>query len=247
MKDLEDKIMSMDIYEQWAEQRRTDAHMVYEDLYASIFMSHINQHNYKNLNDELNKYASLENAPEKVIERGISRQEFMYVTQLFANYISTAVALKDATRNITKIHSLFSAEEQAESSERLQRDIIANPVTKLVEELRNFIIHKSIIVPVMSFEYRNSSLTAGFAFKKDQLLSYKRFTAPSKEYLRKMDGAYLYLLPLLETYNNISSTYQAWILNTALARHKSSNHSYWKVRSQISEEWGGDLSPYIPF
>lgn len=56
----EEDFRPLDIYEQWAELRRSEANSLYEDLYSSIFMSHVNEINYQKLTTTLHKYESFD-------------------------------------------------------------------------------------------------------------------------------------------------------------------------------------------
>ncbi len=239
-------INEADIYSMWGEQTRTEAHSSYEILYPSIFMSHIHERNFQTLRSTLQTYESIEFMQKNLEEKSVTRNDFLIVTGLFVNYMASAITLKESTRNITRKPELFTLELEQESKQRIESEIKPNAVIKLVEELRNIISHQSLIIPTLSFTFKKNSFKAGYAYQVKKLLPNTRLTSSSKEYIAQLNNEYLYLRPLIDIYHQTASSYQNWLLNAALNKHKEDNPLYWEVRSQISFEWDGDLTPITP-
>ncbi|MBT2099798.1 hypothetical protein ACT01T_17090 [Enterobacter asburiae] len=239
----EEDFRPLDIYEQWAELRRSEANSLYEDLYSSIFMSHVNEINYQKLTTTLHKYESFDIVYRHLIGEKVPKDQFIMITGLFINYIASAISLRDSTRNIYNNKKLFPEKLKQLAESKLHKEIIANTNIKLVEDIRNIITHQSLIVPVLSFAVTEGRTESGYSYMTKQLLNYKRLTATSREHLLQIKHGNLYLKPLIDDYHQTTASYQNWLICESLEKHKCEYPIYWTVRNQISSEWDGDLEP----
>ncbi|MDX7587738.1 hypothetical protein SJ753_14685 [Enterobacter kobei] len=242
----EDHLIAIETYEQWTELRNSEASTTYEVLYSSIFMSHVSERNYQQLTTTLRQFESIDIIQKHLTGEKIQKDEFILVTGLFTNYIASAIALRDSTRNICKDEKFFPKGLRGQAASKLQSEIILNSNVKVIEDIRNIITHQSLIVPVLSFVARDGKFESGYSYTIKQLLTYERLTKPTREHLLKITHGNLYLRPLIEQYHHATANYQNWLINEALKKHKNDNQSYWQVRNKVSAEWGGDLEPASP-
>lgn len=237
----EDDVNESNAYDEWSILRKTKAHADYDLIYASLFLSHIVNANYLSLTTLLRQYESIEVVHQHLTGNRLPRKEFMEVTGLFINYIASALALRDSTRNITKNSSLFSKLLSIQESERVAQNIAANPKVKLPEDIRNIISHQSLLIPSLAFNINHNESCVGFAFSVKKLLDYERLSAPSKNHLIYLTTPYIYLKPLIDDYHHTVSNHQSWIIRESLNKHKIDYPQYWKIRNHISTDWSGDL------
>lgn len=233
----------MDIFVAWSEQTKTEAHSSYDDIYGNIFMRHVHESNFSNLLDTLKKFESVELIQESLKNRGLSKTDFLNVTGLFINYMSSAIALRDCSRVITKRKKLFDEELSKTSREMIAQVLVPHPQIKVIEDLRNIIMHQSVLIPFLSFQFKHEKLETGYAFDVRKLLAYDRLSVVTVDYLKSLNNNYLYLRPLVESYHEMAIFYQDWLINAVLNKHRTDNEIYWSVREKVSSEWGGDLEP----
>ncbi|VAL98524.1 Uncharacterised protein [Enterobacter hormaechei] len=242
----EEKSETTDVYEMWTELRGSEASSTYEDIYPSIFLSHVNERNYQQLKNTLSQFESFDIIQNHLMGDKIHKDQFILITGLFVNYIASAISLRESTRNMQKNKRLFPNELNMEAEERLKKEIIPNTSIKLIEDIRNIITHQSLIIPVLSFVANKGTFQSGYSYNIKELLKNKRLTEKSREHLSKINHGNLYLRPLIDDYHHTTACYQSWIINVALKKHKSENPTYWLVRDKVSCEWGGDLEPSSP-
>lgn len=234
-------IREINTFESWSDLMKTDAHANYDTLYSAIFLSHICNNNFQELVNYLALFESIDTVQKHLFEKRISKTEFITATRLFINYIASAIALRDSTRNICKKTELFPLELAEIAQSRIGKDILPNKSIKLIEDIRNIITHQTLPIPVISFAYENNTLHVGYSYKIDGLLRYERLSNTSKLFLKESKEKYIFLKPLINEYHNVISRHQNWVITESLSRHKSMNSLYWEVRNQVSHEWGGDL------
>ncbi|HHA2229490.1 hypothetical protein ACLEX5_04805 [Enterobacter ludwigii] len=242
----DDTLKVRDIYEQWADLRNSEANSIYEELYSSIFMTHVHERNYLQLATQLRQFESIDVIQKCLMGERIQKDQFILVTGLFINYIASAIALRDSTRNMQKKGKLFPFELKNQAESKLQNEIISVSSIKLVEDIRNIITHQSLIVPVLSFISNAGEHSSGYSYKTKDLLNNKRLSEKSREYLLGISHGNLYLRPLIDIYHNSTASYQHWLINEALKKHKNDHPTYWQARNNVSFEWGGDLEPSFP-
>ncbi|ELV2784741.1 TPA: hypothetical protein ACOEBL_001696 [Enterobacter cloacae] len=242
----EDDLNAIDIYEQWNGIRNSEANSIYEELYPSIFMTHVHERNYQLLTTTLSQFESVDVIQKYLTGEKINKDQFILITGFFINYIASAIALRDSTRNMQKNDKLFPTALKKQAESKLQNEITSASSIKLVEDIRNIITHQSLIVPALSFIANDEGFFSGYAYKTKDLLNNKRLTEKSREYLLKINHGYLFLRPLIDIYHHTTASYQHWLINVALKKHKNDHPIYWQARENVSFEWGGDLEPSLP-
>ncbi|WJV67484.1 hypothetical protein PCO86_03275 [Pectobacteriaceae bacterium CE70] len=230
-------------YDAWIKQKTTDAHYAYELLHAVIFSTHIHESNFTDLINELNKFKVQISKDLDVTKNSVSRSDFLIITKLLTNYISSAFSLRDSSRNLTKKECFFTKESKSEYSQKIERHIKSCKQIKFIEDLRNTLTHQSLLIPRVAFSFRDKAFNAGYCYRKSDLIGIERFSPQSKRYITEIGTDYIYLIPIINTYHMTTSTLQDWIINTAFTKHKKDNSKYWDIRNEIAAEWGGDLEP----
>lgn len=234
----------MNKYEHWEKQRNTTAHKIYMKIADVNLMGHIHLGNFEKLQSELGEFNNLSAVLEAMHDRSEFKKKHLNISGLFFNYISSALSLRDSTRNLLKIKDLNLKNIESESLAIIRRDIIGNPVIKLIEDLRNIITHQSMLSPSISsyMHFNNKINMHGFAYDISALIENDRLTKQTKDYLKKQQK-YLFLLPAIEEYQSTSLKYQHWILTAINDLHQKTFPEYWDARKAVMNEWGHDTPP----
>lgn len=236
----------MNIYEHWEKQRNTTAHKIYIKIADVNLMGHIHLGNFEKLQSELGVVNDRSAVIEAMNDRSEFKKKHLNISTLFFNYISSALSLRDSTRNLLKIKNLNLKNIEIESTTKIKNDFLGNPVIKLIEDLRNIITHQSMLSPSISsyMHFNNKINMHGFAYKISALIENDRLTKQTKDYLRGQQK-YLFLLPTIEEYQSITLKYQYWVLTVINDLHQKTFSEYWNVRKDVMSEWGND-TPLIP-
>lgn len=245
----------MDIYQEWSQLRKTTAHQIYERISDVILMSYIHLENFHNLQAELDVNGTHDALMKAIYDRPAFKKTHLKITQLLFNYISSAIAVRDSSRNLLKCEEMDLSELRVSSQRIIDEKFKTNPIVKLVEELRNVITHQSIISPsISSYMNINKRINIhGYAYSLSQLLEIERLPLKIRQYLAEEYDKYIFLLPLVEAYNSITSDYQLSLLSKMDAIHRNTYPEYWRVRNSVMSEWGNDtpllspkdIKPYI--
>lgn len=236
----------MNKYEQWEIQRNTIAHKTHTKIADVNLMGHIHLGNFGKLQNELREFNNLSSVLEAMHDRSEFQKKHLNISGLFFNYISSALSLRDSTRNLLKIKNLDLKNIEIESSNIIKNNFINNPAIKLIEDLRNIITHQSMLSPsVSSYMHFNNNINMhGFAYNISTLIENDRLTKQTKDYLKKQQK-YLFLLPTIEEYQSTTLKYQHWILTAINNLHQKTFPEYWTARKTVMNEWGND-TPLIP-
>lgn len=247
--------MHVDIYDEWRQQRTTIAHFTHEKISDVNLMAYIHLENFHIIQNELNKFGAIDAIIMQREDSDRFKKIHLNITRLLFNYISSAISLKEATRNLLRINELKSDNLIQESSKIIQDKILINPTIKFIEELRNVITHQSMLPPSIAHYFKLDPLKIihGYAYISEKLIENKRFSNQTKEYIKKENDKYVFLLPLIEKYHSITSSYQYWLIEKTHSTHREKYPDYWRSRESIMSDWGNDeplisernIKPYL--
>jgi len=155
------------------------------------------------------------------------------VHRLLLNFVASAIALVDHTRNITK--EIYSELEfWQEYQEKVDKDLKDEPVNVFIKDLRAYILH--IKFPFVGTHFQTQRIsplgdpenlfatTIRLTFSKDELLKSDRWTKPAKNYL-ETQGNLVFLDALIDEYYSLIKRFHLW-LNTRQREMHESEYSW---------------------
>jgi hypothetical protein len=136
-------------------------------------------------------------------------QRFRELNRLFHNFLAGAMTLVDHTRVLVS-DKYLGTDVNKEFRTRVDRDFGTNPLTRFVQDLRNYMSHKGMPPVVKSIRFGNvnqdkgsgGSADSGVFLDLDELRKWTGWKADSRKYLASIEGD-LSLLALAEEYRQI--------------------------------------------
>jgi len=104
---------------------------------------------------------------------------------------------------------------------------------EFMTELRNYCTHRSVPVPRVSSTLtggagRASMIVSRLTLDRDELLKWKKWTAPAKEYLRAKEE-HFDLGPVIQSYVSTASAFFNWFVSEINARNAEIKDAYMKA------------------
>lgn len=203
---------------------------------------HTFRENYKSLKQHLDKNNDLDyhfqfeyNSPLRWQYHPLQQETH----RLLLNFVSSAIALIDHTRNMT--NKLYNGSKfQREYQAKVNQELKASPVNKFVQDLRSYILHNKFPFVGTQFNHKRVSppgdpeclitTTIRLTLNIDTLLnSSDKWTELSRKYL-KSQGKQLFLDSLADEYYLLIEHFHLWLNQQQKAMHKSHY-------SQLLDEW----------
>ncbi len=231
----------MDLIAKFRELQKTEAHDLFDKISTLNLTSIVHFNNYIELKSFLDKYSTVHGFLLVMIDHELIKKEILEVSRLLINFTSSAIPLKDSSRDILKLTDITSNEIKEKSKEMLKLKIIDNPVIKFVEDLRNTLIHQSIMKIKLTSILKKGFQKTGFSLSTKECMESKRFSSLSKEYIGNVKAENIYLSDFIDEYSLVVFEYQKWVLNSVYRVHKEKFVDYWNVREAVMHHWDGDI------
>jgi hypothetical protein len=138
-------------------------------------------------------------------------------TQRLHNYVAATMTLVDHSRRLLRGHK---DDISKEFGVRLAT-ALANPQIPLIQDLRNFMLHRSLPQLMHSLSMTNvntpqARMDSQVQLSTDELLEFKRWSPGSKAFLVAQAPA-LSLLPLITNHGQVVLTLNNWLFNALAA------------------------------
>lgn len=149
--------------------------------------------------------------------------------QLFLNFVASAKALIDHTRNI--VESLYVRTDfHKEYKDKVSKELASIPIRVFVQDLRSYVLHNKFpfvssqfklqrVSPIGSSENLAVS-TVELTLSKQQLLKWDSWTKPSKHYLEAQNDQ-IPLDTLIDEYYSLIDGFYLWLDKRQREMHES--------------------------
>ncbi|MBR0748233.1 hypothetical protein JQ582_30305 [Bradyrhizobium japonicum] len=212
-----------------------------QKMMSSKGMDYINRAHYRsfsrdifrgNTNQLLNLLASLTDPLEysallaaKDLEK--SHEVMREVSRLFHNFLAAAMTLVDHTRVFVDEYYL-GTQVKREFSDRVNRTFANNPLTRFVQDLRNYMVHRGLppvqrhltVQPVEGGKLGETTAETGFQLSTADLLEWTGWKSDAKKYLAEA-GMSIELLPLISRYRILIETFHNEFDDLLREHHKA--------------------------
>lgn len=149
--------------------------------------------------------------------------------QLFLNFVASAKALIDHTRNI--VEDLYIGTEfHKEYKDKVGKELAAIPIRVFVQDLRSYVLHNKFPFVSTQFKFQRASpagnpenlgiYTVKLALSKQQLLKWNSWTKPSKLYLEEQNDQ-IFLDVLIDEYYLLIDNFYLWLDKCQREMHES--------------------------
>jgi hypothetical protein len=231
----------MDLIAKFRDLQNTEAHDLFDKISTLNLISIVHFNNYIELKCFLDKYSTVQGFSLVMVDHELIKKEVLEVSRLLINFTSSAISLKNSSRDILKLTDIISNEIKEKSEEMLELKITNNPVIKFVEDLRNILIHQSIMKIKFTCIFNRDVNKAGLSLSAKECMKYERFTKFSKKYIGDVKTESIYLSDFIDEYSLVVFEYQKWVLNSVYRVHKEKFVDYWNVREAVMHHWDGDI------
>ncbi|PHE74039.1 hypothetical protein COF47_20595 [Bacillus wiedmannii] len=143
------------------------------------------------------------------------------VTRLLHNYLASAKALVEHTRNLFK-DEYSETEFEAEYHAKIKGIFINSMVSKFIEELRNYTLHRKLPITGASISFSmETGTTQSIHMTKEALMDWGGWSRKSKDYLTEQDDR-IGLLQLINEYTKMVHEFQTWFKERQYEIHSDS-------------------------
>ena len=149
--------------------------------------------------------------------------------QLFLNFVASAKALIDHTRNI--VEDLYIGTEfYKEYKDNVSKELASIPIRVFVQDLRSYVLHNKFPFVSTQFNFQRVSpvgnpenlgiYTVKLALSKQQLLKWTSWTKPSKRYLEEQNDQ-IFLDVFIDEYYLLIDNFYLWLDKRQREMHES--------------------------
>lgn len=240
----EEKLKKSNDYNAYSKFKGTLAHEYHEEIYGVYFSGILFMENYKSINNLLKKYSTAEACESLSRLDHEFKKTHLEVTRCFINFIYTATALRDLSRNSTRNTDYLELEFQKNNESKVDEHFKSQPVVKFIEDIRNVMMHQSLIPVILNQSYTSnisggmSPFKFGFAFNCEDLLKLDRITKVSREYIESHQRR-IYFHEFITEYKNLVCGYQSWLLKNLYKKHREKYCDFWVAQEQYVGQWDG--------
>jgi hypothetical protein len=156
------------------------------------------------------------------------------------NYLTSLYSLIEAQRVV--IRHCWGDGSEFETGEYTdhRKASFETSEAEFMTELRNYCTHRSIPLPGISTTFsggrgRPTSLVNRLTLDRDALLTWKKWSAPAKEYMRTKE-AHFDLGPVMESYVNTASAFFNWFVAEINERNADSKAEF-VAAAEAYREW----------
>lgn len=161
----------------------------------------------ENYNDLISELDSIQNLPE--LDAAIKTFENKNLSRMLFNFLSSASALVDYTRNTLRFYKGSDLEQKYVV--KVKDTFKENCYAVFIKDFRNYQVHYATYMPYMSDTQEIVILT-------EELLKYKKWTALSKQFIKNC-GEYVNLKMTCVKYFNSIEIFYSWLYSEFLKWH----------------------------
>lgn len=183
--------------------------------YGRTFTRNIFEGNTKNLLRLLHEQKD----PEKYLntfasgDLEVGDHVFREMARMFHNFLAGAITIVDHTRVLVGEHYI-GTEVNKEYKSRIERDFSKNPLTRFVQDLRNYMTHRGLpplnrhltLERLEGAEPGKFRVATGFQLPRDKLKEWKNWKADALAYLYASEE-YIDVLRLAEAYHSVITNF----------------------------------------
>jgi len=152
-------------------------------------------------------------------------------SRLFHNFLASAQSFVDHTRNI--VNRLYSNQEfRKEYQEKIDRDIINNPVRRFVQDLRNYTLHYTLPIPALQIEFAED-IEMSVRLDVEILKQWDKWHTISKSYLETLEESFC-LISLSNEYFFLIQNFYQWLTEHQTQLHQSDFDNLQKMRDELT-------------
>jgi hypothetical protein len=155
------------------------------------------------------------------------------VIRLFHNYLASVKSLVDHTRIV--VEEVHGNKEFSREYELKKQEIFVNsPLSRFIQDLRNYILHKGIPKTIARKTFIESDKANSILLDINSLRSWDNWSAKSKEYLdNAKDNINLY--ELIVAYGSLVIDFYNWFLMKQEELYKEEFRKYDSIKREYNE------------
>jgi hypothetical protein len=206
---------------------------------------------YKNA-EELSRHADQYLRSRSHFSRDVDDEFEKELVRFLHNYLTSVYSLIEAQRVVMRHCWGDGSEFETGEYTEHRKASFETGEAEFMTELRNYCTHRSVPLPRISTTFsggrgKPNLLINRLTLDRDELLKWKKWTAPAKEYLRSNDE-HFDLGPVIESYVNTAAAFFNWFVNEINERNAEIKTAYTKAAEAhlkwYEEEMGMNTEGY---